>query len=68
MKVIRAQYADTALRTADAGYLTRRLVDVAQDVIINEMDCETLEGLVIRRSDGTPAFFFCRALLLWSGC
>jgi len=43
--------ADTALRTADAGYLTRRLVDVAQDVIINEADCETLEGLIIRRSD-----------------
>ena len=43
--------ADTALRTADAGYLTRRLVDVAQDVIINDDDCETLEGVVIRRSD-----------------
>jgi len=43
--------ADTALRTADAGYLTRRLVDVAQDVIINDEDCGTLEGLVIRRSD-----------------
>jgi len=37
--------ADTALKTADAGYLTRRLVDVAQDVIINEMDCGTLRGL-----------------------
>jgi DNA-directed RNA polymerase subunit beta' len=43
--------ADTALRTADAGYLTRRLVDVAQDVIINEEDCGTLESLTIRRSD-----------------
>ena len=43
--------ADTALRTADAGYLTRRLVDVAQDVIINEEDCSTLEGFSIRRSD-----------------
>lgn len=43
--------ADTALRTADAGYLTRRLVDVAQDVIINEEDCATLEGVTIRRSD-----------------
>ncbi|MBN2549755.1 MAG: DNA-directed RNA polymerase subunit beta' [Anaerolineales bacterium] len=43
--------ADTALRTADAGYLTRRLVDVAQDVIINDDDCETLEGIWIRRSD-----------------
>jgi DNA-directed RNA polymerase subunit beta' len=38
--------ADTALKTADAGYLTRRLVDVAQDVIINERDCGTLRGLV----------------------
>ncbi|NNK81155.1 MAG: DNA-directed RNA polymerase subunit beta', partial [Flavobacteriales bacterium] len=38
--------ADTALKTADAGYLTRRLVDVAQDVIINEQDCGTLRGLV----------------------
>jgi DNA-directed RNA polymerase subunit beta' len=37
--------ADTALKTADAGYLTRRLVDVAQDVIINEEDCGTLRGL-----------------------
>ncbi|MCE1199951.1 MAG: DNA-directed RNA polymerase subunit beta', partial [Marinilabiliales bacterium] len=38
--------ADTALKTADAGYLTRRLVDVAQDVIINEEDCGTLRGLI----------------------
>ena len=38
--------ADTALKTADAGYLTRRLVDVAQDVIINEVDCMTLRGIV----------------------
>ena len=38
--------ADTALKTADAGYLTRRLVDVAHDVIINEEDCGTLRGLV----------------------
>src|SRR4029078_11894785 len=37
--------ADTALKTADAGYLTRRLVDVAQDVIINEIDCGTVRGL-----------------------
>jgi DNA-directed RNA polymerase subunit beta' len=43
--------ADTALRTADAGYLTRRLVDVAQDVIINDDDCGTLEGVMVRRSD-----------------
>ncbi|HFS67762.1 MAG TPA: DNA-directed RNA polymerase subunit beta' [Flavobacteriia bacterium] len=39
--------ADTALKTADAGYLTRRLVDVSQDVIINEDDCKTLRGLEI---------------------
>jgi DNA-directed RNA polymerase subunit beta' len=38
--------ADTALKTADAGYLTRRLVDVAQDVIIQEEDCGTLRGLL----------------------
>jgi DNA-directed RNA polymerase subunit beta' len=37
--------ADTALKTADAGYLTRRLVDVAQDVIITEYDCQTLRGI-----------------------
>ncbi len=42
---------DTALRTADAGYLTRRLVDVAQDVIINAEDCMTQRGIWIRRSD-----------------
>ncbi len=39
--------ADTALKTADAGYLTRRLVDVAQDVVINIEDCGTLRGLTI---------------------
>jgi DNA-directed RNA polymerase subunit beta' len=43
--------ADTALRTADAGYLTRRLVDVAQDVIINDEDCATEDSITIRRSD-----------------
>src|SRR5204863_3986676 len=37
--------ADTALKTADSGYLTRRLVDVAQDVIIHEIDCGTMDGL-----------------------
>ena len=40
--------ADTALKTADAGYLTRRLVDVAHDVVITEEDCGTLRGLVCR--------------------
>jgi len=40
--------ADTALKTADAGYLTRRLVDVAQDVIITEDDCHTIDGIFIQ--------------------
>jgi DNA-directed RNA polymerase subunit beta' len=40
--------ADTALRTADAGYLTRRLVDVAQDVIVRGYDCETTSGIFVR--------------------
>ncbi len=43
--------ADTALRTADAGYLTRRLVDIAQDIIINELDCDTDEGVIIYKKD-----------------
>ncbi len=43
--------ADTALRTADAGYLTRRLVDVAQDIIVNEEDCGTTNGLWIRADE-----------------
>ncbi|HEY2626607.1 MAG TPA: DNA-directed RNA polymerase subunit beta' [Candidatus Udaeobacter sp.] len=40
--------ADTALKTADSGYLTRKLVDAAQDVIINEDDCGTVNGIVVR--------------------
>ena len=43
--------ADTALRTADSGYLTRRLIDVSQDVIIAEHDCETTTGLWIEQRD-----------------
>ena len=39
--------ADTALKTADSGYLTRRLVDVAQDVIVTEEDCGTIDGIVV---------------------
>ena len=39
--------ADTALKTADAGYLTRRLVDVAQDVVISEYDCKTINGITV---------------------
>jgi DNA-directed RNA polymerase subunit beta' len=48
--------ADTAIRTADSGYLTRRLVDVSQDVIITEHDCGTTQGLWIERvdADGKP--------------
>ncbi|OAT80652.1 DNA-directed RNA polymerase subunit beta' [Desulfotomaculum copahuensis] len=46
--------ADTALRTADSGYLTRRLVDVAQDVIVREDDCGTEEGIVVQEiTEGT---------------
>jgi len=43
--------ADTALKTADSGYLTRRLVDVAQDVIITEFDCGTLNSITLRRTE-----------------
>src|SRR5213075_1056444 len=39
--------ADTALKTADSGYLTRRLVDVAQDVIVTEEDCQTFDGITV---------------------
>ncbi|MBU1084024.1 MAG: DNA-directed RNA polymerase subunit beta', partial [Candidatus Omnitrophica bacterium] len=39
--------ADTALKTADSGYLTRRLVDVAQDVIVRELDCSTMNGITV---------------------
>lgn len=44
--------ADTALKTADAGYLTRKLVDVAQDVIITEQDCNTLNGIEVSSISG----------------
>jgi DNA-directed RNA polymerase subunit beta' len=47
--------ADTALRTADAGYLTRRLVDVAQDVIITEIDCGTTAGVWFEKKDASQA-------------
>src|SRR5947207_15418631 len=48
--------ADTALRTADSGYLTRRLVDVAQDVIIRDVDCGTEEfiEMPVRKAGGDP--------------
>jgi len=54
---------DTALRTADAGYLTRRLVDVAQDVIINSDDCGTEQGIRIRRSDDVAGQEFAPRLI-----
>ncbi len=57
--------ADTALKTADAGYLTRRLVDVAQDVIINEEDCGTLRGLTataIKRNEDVVQTLYERIL------
>ncbi len=57
--------ADTALKTADAGYLTRRLVDVAQDVIIKDSDCGTLRGLVakaIKRNEDVVQTLFDRIL------
>ncbi|HEY8843652.1 MAG TPA: DNA-directed RNA polymerase subunit beta', partial [Gaiellaceae bacterium] len=56
--------ADTALRTADSGYLTRRLVDVSQDVIIREEDCKTHEwiDLSIRTSEGINKSLFGRVL------
>ncbi len=48
--------ADTALRTADSGYLTRRLVDVAQDVIVREEDCGTTSGIVVEEiKDGSES-------------
>ncbi len=57
--------ADTALKTADAGYLTRRLVDVANDVIINEEDCGTLRGLTataLKRNDAVIQSLYDRIL------
>jgi len=47
----RKGFADTALRTSDSGYLTRRLVDVSQDVIVTEKDCRDTEGLIVSRSE-----------------
>jgi DNA-directed RNA polymerase subunit beta' len=55
--------ADTALRTADAGYLTRRLVDVAQDQIVNTRDCGTESGIWIRRKDDVAGQSFGERIL-----
>ena len=60
--------ADTALKTADAGYLTRRLVDVSHDVIINEEDCGTLRGLVctaLKNNDETIATLYERSWVVY---
>ena len=46
--------ADTALRTADSGYLTRRLVDVSQDVIVREHDCGTERGIIVDLAERQP--------------
>jgi DNA-directed RNA polymerase subunit beta' len=57
--------ADTALKTADAGYLTRRLVDVSQDVIISEWDCGTLRGLTtsaLKKNEETVETLYDRIL------
>jgi len=54
---------DTTLRTADAGYLTRRLVDVAQDVITNSQDCGTELGIILRTSDDVAGQDFSARLL-----
>jgi len=53
---------DTALKTADAGYLTRRLVDVAHSCLVREEDCGTKEGIVISRHDERGEFFQFRIL------
>lgn len=57
--------ADTALKTADAGYLTRRLVDVAQDVVINSEDCGTLRGIIataLKKNDDVVESLYDRIL------
>ena len=64
-RVARKGLADTALKTADAGYLTRRLVDVSHDVIITEEDCGTLRGLVctdLKNNDEVIATLYERIL------
>jgi DNA-directed RNA polymerase subunit beta' len=50
-KYTRKSYADVALRTADSGYLTRRLVDAAQDLVVQAEDCGSTEGVAIKKAD-----------------
>lgn len=60
---------DTALKTAAAGYLTRRLVDVSQDVVVRENNCGTVEGIEIFRSDGEAfGYNFGKRLFSRSAC
>jgi len=54
---VRKGLSDTALRTANAGYLTRRLVDVSQDVIVTEKDCGDTEGLIITKKESEEMRF-----------
>jgi DNA-directed RNA polymerase subunit beta' len=54
---------DTALKTADAGYLTRRLVDVAQEVLVREEDCQTKDGLTLKKGDDTLLTTFAERLV-----
>lgn len=56
-KNTRKSYADVALRTADSGYLTRRLVDVAQNLVVQLVDCGTEDGITMKRVDARTAGF-----------
>ncbi len=61
--------ADTALKTADSGYLTRRLVDVAQDVIVTEEDCGTLNGIEVAAiKQGQEELLPLQRPYLWTYC
>jgi DNA-directed RNA polymerase subunit beta' len=55
--MVRKGVVDTALRTATSGYLTRRLVDVAQHVIVRCFDCQTAEGIKVAIKSGTKQFY-----------
>ncbi|MCA9381098.1 DNA-directed RNA polymerase subunit beta' [Candidatus Dojkabacteria bacterium] len=57
-KAVRKSFSDVALKTAESGYLTRRLVDVSQDIITKIDDCETDEGIWISRNDSTKQMSF----------
>ncbi len=59
-KAVRKSMTDVSLRTSDSGYLTRRLVDVAQDVITNTEDCGTPEGIIVNRNEERQRPFIAR--------